>query len=222
MSMNLISTNRAATNQGDRAATDWAALTAISATDAASPYPTEGYVAVSPQAIVALAALLDDATLANGQTVTTYDFSCDHDGRAHVEAHVNAFGPSLLDAEQLLAVRAILAPFPIAIAMLEEVIVRDLQVTLSTDLLNGTQSPYLKPVNWPADEVEINRSGGNMVAMLRDLGLTVPGHEAGETDFETFAKAVNDNGDNTDYPAERLRAFVACGRRQRATHVYWA
>lgn len=221
MSMNLIHTNRNV-DQGARAKADWAAITAISAADPASPYPTEGYVPVSAEAVVALAALLDGAPLASGDSVTTYDFSFDEDGRAHVEAHVNGFGPSLLDQHKLEAMRAILAPFASAIAMLDEVVSRGLQISLSTETPGGDQVAHLKAVNWPADEVEINRCSGNMVAMLRALGLAVPDAEAGETDFATFAAAVNDNAARTDYPADRLRAFVACGQRQGATHVYWA
>jgi len=226
MSMNLISTNRAADNDG-RAKADWAAITAVSAADAASPYPTEGYVSVSPEAVVAIAALLDGAPLSNGQTVTTYDFSSsDGEFGKAFDAHVNAFGPSLLDEVRMAALRAILAPFPSAIAMLDVVVERGLQVSLSTDDLAGRPNPHLKAVNWVADEVEIRLSGGWMKQMLSDIGIPVDalsGDEGtGEVDFETFAKAVNDNHLDTDYPSDRLQAFVACARRQSATHVYWA
>lgn len=216
MTMNLIATNRNAPNT---ARDNWAALVAISAADAASPYPTEGYVFVSPDAIVRLAAVLDDTALTNGEFVTSYNFSDEEDG--HIEAHVNAFGPSLLPQEQMAKVREILAPFPQALAMIDEVVARRLQVSFSTDV-GGSSKPHLKAVNWNADEVEINRCEGNMIAMLRDLGLSIAKTGAGETDFDTFAAAVNDNAALTDYPASRLRDFVACGRRQGATHVYWA
>lgn len=221
MSMNLIHTNENI-DQGARATADWAALTAISAADPVSPYPTEAYVSVSAEAIVSLAALLDNAALTNGQTVTTYDFSCHDEGEEYVEAHINAFGPSLLPKAQMSAVREILSPFPHAIAMLDEVVARGLQISLSTQTLSREEIPHLKGVNWTGDEVEINRSSSNMVAMLRDLGLKVQNTQPSEVDFETFARAVNDNAARTDYPADRLRAFVACGRRQGATHVYWA
>lgn len=225
MSMNLILTNHRI-DQKARAKADWTALTAISAGDPASPYPTEAYVSVSADAVVAIAALLDDAMLLNGQTVTTYDFSMEDDGFKRTEAHVNAFGPALLDAERMSAVREILAPFPSAIAMLDEVVARGLQISLSTETLSGQEIPHLKGVNWPGDEVEINRCSGNMISMLRDLGLGEHcGDETGlrgEVDFDTFAKAVADRGDLTDYQADRLNAFVACGRRRSATHVHWA
>lgn len=221
MTMNLIHTNRDV-DQDARAKADWAAVTAVSAADPASPYPGEGYVALTADAVVALAALLDGAPLDSGDSVTTYDFSFEADGQTHVEAHVNGFGPSLLGQDRLDAMRAVLAPFPSATAMLDLVITRRLQLSLSTETPGGAQVPHLKAVNWPADEIEINRCSGNMVAMLRDLGLVVPDAEAGETDFATFAAAVSDNADRTDYPADRLRAFVACGQRQGATHVYWA
>lgn len=222
MSMNLIHTNRNV-DQDARAKADWAAITAISAADPSSPYPTEGYVAVSAETVITMVALLDGVELSNGEHIAAYNFSVyDDDGRDHLEAHVNSFGPSLLKQRQVDAMRAILAPFPPAIAMLDEVIARGIQLALSTETPGGDQVAHLKAVNWPADEVEINRCSGNMVAMLRDLGLVVPDAEAGETDFATFAAAVNDNAARTDYPADRLRAFVACGQRQGATHVYWA
>lgn len=222
MTMNLIHTNRNV-DRAVRAKTDWAALTAISATDASSLYPAEGYVTVDAQAIVHIAALLDGKSLTNGQTVTTYDFSFDREGGdRYFEAHVNAFGPSLLPADRLEAVRTLLSATPIAVAMLDEIVARGLQVSLSTESYSGQIMPHIKCVNWPADEVEINRSGGNMVAMLRDLGLRVRMDGPSEVPFEDFARAVNDNAARTDYPGDRLRAFVACGRRQGATHVHWA
>lgn len=227
MSMNLISTNRAVDTDAVAKA-NWAAITAVSAADAESPYPTEGYVRVTPAAVAAAAALLAGAPLANGQTVTTYDFSRgeDEEGGAYTEAHVKSFGPSLLDAERMAALRAILAPFPHAAAMLDVVVERGLQVTLSTETPAGLACAHLQGVNWVADEVEIRLSGGWMKQMLSDLGLpydTLSDDQGfGEVDFETFAKAVNDNHAATDYPSEVLREFVACGRRQSATHVHWA
>lgn len=225
MSINLVSTNRNI-DGSTRAAADWSAIKAISGADAASPYPTEGYVSVSIEAIVVIAALLDGAVLTNGERVTTYDFSGeDQGGVMHHEAHVNAFGPSLLQPRQLEALRRHLAPFPHAIAMLDLTIERDLQISLSTTDLMQRSAPHLKAVNWPADEVEINRSSGNMLAMLRDLGLdayTRKGDSVGEVEIDVFAKAVNDNGHRIDMDPRRLDRFVACARRQQATHVHWA
>lgn len=225
MSLNLIATNRNVDNAG-KATSDWSAIKAVSAADAASPYPSEGYVAVSVDAIVVIAALLDGAVLTNGERVTTYDFSGeDADGVMRFEAHVNAFGPSLLQPRQLEALRRHLAPFPHAVAMLDLTIERDLQISLSTTDLMQRPQPHLKGVNWVADEVEINRCASNMLAMLRDLGLGEhirSGETIGEVPFEDFARAVSANGHAVDYDARRLQRFVACGRRQGATHVHWA
>lgn len=225
MSLTLIATNRNVDASG-KAAADWSAIKAVSAADASSPYPTEGYVAVSVDAVVIIAALLDGAVLMNGERVTTYDFSGeDENGVMHHEAHVNAFGPSLLQPRQLEALRRHLAPFPQAIAMLDLTIERDLQISLSTTDLMQRPQPHLKGVNWVADEVEINRCASNMIAMLQDLGLgshVRKGRTMGEAPFEDFARAVSANGHNVDYDVRRLERFVACGRRQGATHVHWA
>lgn len=227
MTMNLISTNRNIDQEG-RAKADWTALTAISAADSQSPYPSEGYVRVDAETVVAIAALLEGAVLQNGETVTTYDFSGEEDGSLFMEAHVEGFGPGLLDEGTMASLRTILAPFPHAIAMLDEVVTRGLQCRLSTETLTDLPIPHLKAVNWPADEVEINRSASGMISMLRGLGLgehcksDESGDASGEIDFETFAKAVETNGASATYPQARLQAFVACARRQSATHVHWA
>lgn len=223
MSINLISTNRNV-DQAGRAKADWDAVKAVSTADSASPFPTEGYVSVSNEAIVALAALLDGAVLTNGETVTTYDFTDGDVTPTYFDAHVNSFGPALLLPRTLDKVRAILAPFPSAVAMLDLVIERDLQISLSSTDYSQRPMPHLKAVNWAADEVEINRSSGNMLDMLRALGLGAYARNdesTGEVDFTTFAKAVNDNGHNVDIDPRRLDRFVACARRQNATHVYW-
>lgn len=220
MSVNLMI--ESATPQD--ATANWTAITAVSKADPASPYPTEGYVALSMDAIVRAAHLLEGAVLANGERVSAYDFSRDADGEfpAIVEAHVSAFGPSLLPQQTLDALRAELAAFPHAIAMLDVVIARGLQISLSTQNLSQRDMPHLKGVNWTADEVEINRCSSNMNEMLRKLGFSPePRSSSGELEFDAFAAAVNDNGWRTDMP-DRLDAFVAMGRRQNATKVYWA
>ena len=208
------------------ASTTWTAITAVSKADPASPFPNEGYVTVDADAIVRIAALLDGAVLANGETVTTHDFSrdADEDGPAVVDAHVSSFGPSLLAPDALAALRAELAPYEHASRMLDVVIAHGLQIALSsTDMLNRDM-PYLKGVNWIADEVEIGRSQGGMYRMLDALGIPRAPYDqqsVGETPFRTFADAVETRGDLTDMP-DRLQAFVACARRQDAATVYWA
>ena len=225
MSLNLISTNRNVDNES-RAKSDWAAITAISAADATSPYPTEGYVTVSPEAIVSLAAALDGAVLTNGEMVTTYDFTHTDEGRTFFDAHINAFGPSLLQPQQLATLRETLAPFPHAIAMLDLIIERDLQISLSTTDYAQSAIPHLKGVNWQADEVEINATASTMHTMLESIGLgqyLSKTEESGEVEFDTFAKAVNDNSHKVfAISPDRLGRFVANGLRHGATHVYWA
>jgi len=224
MSLNLISTNDNVDGKA-QAKAHWDAIKLVSSADAASPFPTEGYVAVSNEAIVAVAALLDGAELTNGEHVLTYDFTNVEDAPIFFDAHVNAFGPVLLQPRQLEAMRAILAPFPSAIAMLDLIIERGLQIGLSTTDYSQRQMPHLKAVNWPADEVEINRCAGNMHAMLRDLGLDdhmASDGETGSAPIEVFAQAVSRYGHRVDMDPRRLDRFVACARRQQATHVHWA
>lgn len=212
MTMNLMFNSSAL----DNAEANWAAITALG---------EHGYVAIDDATVVALAALLNGKQLVNGETVTTYDFSfSEDDGYEHVEAHVNAFGPCLLDAETLGKVRDLLAPHDRAVEMLDLIVERKLQISMSTTDLGGRSKPHVLGVNWIADEVEFNRTGSNMYRLLNMLGIpSDPNNgDGGEVDFETFEKAVNDNEAYLTGSDRRLIAFIACAKRHGATKVYWA
>ena len=203
MSMNLILRN-------DNAVRDthlnWGAICAVS---------EQGYVFMDNATVTAVGKLLEKVRLANGETIIAYVYEADEP----YETLICAFGPSLLPTDKLEALRGLLASYPQALNLLDTVIRLGLQISLSgKDLCEA----HIKAVNWPADEVKFNRCSGNLYAMLKELGIAYdPTDEYGEVSFEEFVKAVNDNGWKTD-SMEELDALVACGRRQEATHVYWA
>lgn len=204
MSMNLMIQTA---NPVD-ASVEWAAITAIA---------PEGLVMIEDKAVTLLAQLLDGTKLANGEIVTGYAMEEDD----CMSSLVSAFGPCLLPADKIDAIRVILADVPKAIEILDLTIERKLQISF-----NGSEShlgAHVKGVNWAADEVEINRSGGSMLNMLEDLGIpVVRGTDMGEVAFDVFAKAVNDNEVLSERVLDRLEQFVACGRRNGAVKVYWA
>lgn len=211
MSVNLILRNDNAAE--DVAHTQWVAIQAVSQNE-------WGMVTITDAAVTEIARILEDAPLSNGQMVTAYPMDYDD----QLSSMVSGFGPCLLAADLQDKVRAVLAGTDngtIAVALFDKMIEMGLQVSLNG---SGHCDPYIKGVNWIADEVEINRTATNMLVMMRDeLGLDASSDESGcgEVTFDAFAKAVNDNAVFTDMP-QRLRALVECGRRQNATHVYWA
>ena len=211
MSMNLMFANEA---NPDRAAHHWAAITTIA--------PNHGMITLDENIVNDIARLLDGQELTGGERVRTYSYEDDDD----YAAMVCAFGPSLLPVQIQDQVRDRLANDAngkAAVRLFNEILRLELQISLA-----GKEhcDAHLKGVNWPADDVEINRCSGNMYGMLRSLGFAhniAKGDESGsgEVDFAEFAEAVRCNAFRTDMP-ERLERFVACARRNGATKVYWA
>ena len=210
MSLTLMHTNRAIdTKSIDK--TNWQAISAIA--------PSNGVVTIEDETVDAIAELLVDTVLTNGESVSSYPKDCDD------AAFVASFGPALLGEDTYRQVRTILEGDPNgeqAVALFDKIVELKLQIGLS-----GKEfvPAHIKAVNWIDDEIQINRCSGNMIAMLDTLGLSKfinQGFYAGETDIETFAKAVDQNGADIDYPLARLKSFVACARRHNATHVIWA
>lgn len=200
MSMNLMIQTETARDT----AASWAAFTAIAA---------DGLAFIDDATVYAVAKLLDGVTLTNGEPVTAYAWD---DG---YPSYVASFGPCLLPDDILAQMYDILADKPAAHAMLTAAVELGLQVSL-----NGKEhcEAYLKGVNWPADEVEINRTSGNMFNMLDLLGIEFdPKAESGQVTFSQFEEAVARFGWATDMN-ERLVRFVAYGKRNSATSVYWA
>lgn len=215
MSVNLIHTIVTDSNEDNtRAARDWAAITAITGSN-------DGLVAVSDATIDAIARLVEDVALSNGQTVTAYPR--DAEDEWGYQSYVPAFGISLLDAGTLAQVRGLLEQdenAEKALALFDLIVERGLQMRF-----NGTDHCFSRivAVNWPADEVEINRSSGNMSRMFQTLGLgdTEREHGSEMIALPVFADAVENRAMYTDMP-DRLEAFLACAKRNGATHVYWA
>ena len=211
MTVNLIHTIDAATaGAEDRATRDWTSIKAIS---------EDGFVFIDEDTVNKIAALVDGQTLSNGEHVSAYAYEEDE---AHA-AYVSAFGPSLLPTQVQDQIRDRLAAGDKgkeAARLFDLVISLGLQISLQ-----GKEfcPPYIKAVNWIADEVEINRTSSNMARMFTSLGLGGWNEENSSLNvpLDIFAKAVNDNGHQTEMP-ERLEAFIACARRNNSTHVYWA
>ena len=210
MSMNLIHTNDAAT---DNAAPNWAAIMAVAG--------EHGTVYISEAIVDAVAGLLEDAVLSNGELVQSYPSDGEEFSMA---SFVSSFGPGLLGENAYREVRTLLETDEngaAAVELLDTVVELGLQISLSGKEFPNAHA-HIKAVNWPADDVDINRCSGNMYQMLRDLGIKVDTQaESGEVDFSTFVQAVNDNAERTDM-GPRLKAFVACAQRNNATRVYWA
>lgn len=217
MTVNLIHTTISNDDVAEgRAERDWQAITAITGVGGVA-----GLLPLAETTVDAIARLVEAAVLSNGQVVT----SCPRDASdewSH-ESHVSSFGPSLLREETLRQLRALLEQDENgtkAVALLDLIVERGLQIRFS-----GQDHCFSRmvAVNWPADDVEINRTQSNMARMFRVLGLGDTEREnSSETiPLEVFEKAVNDNGLYTDMP-DRLEAFIACARRQGSTHVYWA
>ena len=209
MSVNLMHTNEAAA--ADQAAANWAAITAVANAD--------GMVFIDEDTVNTIARLLDGQALTNGEVVTAYSYNDDD----QMGALVCAFGPALLPTQVQDQVRDRLAASQngkAAARLFDTVIRLGLQITLS-----GKEfcDAHIKGVNWPGDEVEINRTASNMARMFGELGLDSWNEDTASRNvpLDVFAKAVNDNGFRTDMP-ERLQSFVECARRHAATHVYWA
>ncbi len=200
MSMNLMI--QTATVRDTKA--DWAAITAIA---------KDGLAFIDDATVYAVAKLLDGVSLTNGEPIAAYPWD------EHYPSYVAAFGPSLLPEDVLAQLYDILAEHRDAHAMLTLIVERGLQITL-----NGKEhcDAYLKGVNWPADEVEINRTSGNMYNMLDLLGIEFdPRAESGECTFEQFEEGVARFGWATDMN-ERLLRFIQYGKRNNAISVYWA
>jgi hypothetical protein len=218
MSVNLIHT---VLNDNDEAGEStseriWKAITAITGDEG-----TAGLLPLEEATVDQIATLLEGAYLTNGQNVRSYP----RDGEEEWSqgSFVYCFGPSLLGEDSFRQVRTLLEQDPNgakAVALFD--LVTELGIQIS---LNGKDHyiPRMTVTNWPADDVEINRTESNMARMFQVLGLgdTEREHCSSSIPFEVFEKAVNDNGIYTDIP-DQLEAFIACAKRNGSTHVYWA
>lgn len=200
MSMNLMIVSETVRDT----TADWAAITDIA---------KDGLAFIDDATVYAIAKVLDGVTLTNGEPVAAYPWD------EHYPSFVSSFGPSLLPEEVLAQLYDILADKPQAFAMLTLIVERGLQVSF-----NGKEhcDAYIKGVNWPADEVEINRTSGNMYNMLDLLGIEFDSKaESGECTFEQFEEGVARFGWATDMN-EKLLRFIQYGKRNNAISVYWA
>jgi hypothetical protein len=216
MSQNLMIRNENA--PADQAAIHWAAIQTATGHE-------YGMVTLTDETVEAVCALIDGVTMTNGETITAYAYSGSEDDRCY-GAFASGFGLVTLPDDVRATARAIFAKDENgarAVALFDEIVRLGLQIGLHGT--KGRDCPaYVKGVNWVADEVEINRSNGNMGALIRDLGLEDAMDDDtgfGEVPFGRFVKAVNDNGRYTDMEL-RLQALIKAGERQNATHVYWA
>ena len=206
--MNLMFSSK---NDEARFERDWMAIKEIADVD--------GIVWIENSTADALARLLDGAALSNGKNVCSFDNSDDE----FSESLVCEFGPSLLDEQTREAFRELLETDRTngtkAAELFDLVCERGLQLYVSG---KDHVEARLVACTTQADTASINRLPSNMYAMLRDLNILFdPETEVGETTFEIFEKAVNDNADHTDMP-NQLRAFIECARRNGADEVYWA
>ena len=218
MSVNLIHTtvSNDETGMDNRTMQNWQAITAITGEGNIA-----GLLPIADATIDAIARLVEGAVLSNGEVVDAYPR--DEEDEYSQGSYIPAFGPSLLGEDTFRQVRTLLEQDENgakAVALFDLIVERGLQVRFS-----GKDHCFSRMVgvNWPADDVEVNRCKGNMIRMFQDLGLghTEREYSSATISLEVFEKAVNDNGIYTDVP-ERLKAFVACAKRNGSTHVYWA
>lgn len=195
---------------------NWTDIKAITSDDGFA-----GVLPISDVTIYTIALLLEDARLANGETVSSYPK--DVEDQYSPSTFVAGFGPSMLGESTFRQVRTLLEADQNgdkAVALFDLITERGLQVSF-----NGKDHCFARmtAVNWRADEIEINRCKSSMVAIFEVLGLghTKQDQCSDDIPLEVFEKAVNDNGAYTDMQ-ERLQAFVDCAKRNGSTHVYWA
>lgn len=204
MSVNLIHTNNDSSNNVQ--ASNWATLTAIS---------PDALVELEGETVTKVAKLINGARLINGVIAEAYPLEADD----CMTSYVPEFGPTMLAEDLRNQVRkTILADKngEIAVRLFDEVTNLGLKVRLA-----GKEfiAAHIVAVNWEADDVQINRCEGNMIHMMSQLGFNA---EAGEEiAIDDFADAVEKNGFLTDKHSQ-LEAFLACAKRNNATHVYWA
>lgn len=203
MSMNLMIRN--ANDNRDSAAAHWAAITSVA---------KDGYVFIPNDVVNSIAKMLDGVVLSNGEPVSSYAYDDEF-----YAPFVSAFGPSLLPQDALEKLYDLLAEHQDAVALLTLVIERGLQIGLSGK--EHHHEAFIKGVNWPAEEIEINRASGNMRLMLRDMGLEEyfdAEGDCGECPLEAFKKGIPYARHGWE---ERLQKFVAWAERSKATHIYW-
>jgi hypothetical protein len=204
MSMNLMFTPATPIDH----AANWAAIRTVS---------EQGFVWLDDATVTKIATLLDGVVLANGQTIFTY---AAEEGEP-MGSYVSSFGPTLLDEEKLAKLRALLAPKPAAIALLDAVAERGLQISLcGTDMCDA----HVKGVNAAADIVEFNVSGTGLVPLLQSLGVPAKDEDSqvgGQIGFAEFDKAIQENRRNLGGYAERMDAFLDCARRNGAAVAHW-
>ena len=205
MTVNLIHVNNNFSSN-DAQAVNWAQLTAIS---------PDALVELEGATVTEVAKLIDGARLSNGAVACAYPLDEDD----CMTSYVPDFGPSLLAEDLRAQVReTILADKngELAVRLFDQVASLGLKIRLA-----GKEfiAAHIVAVNWEADDIEINRCKSNMVGMFDDLEISANAGE--EISLDVFEAAVEKNGLRTD-SNDRLKAFIACAKRNNATHVYWA
>jgi hypothetical protein len=185
----------------------WASVLAIA--------PEHGQLFLQEATVKAIAKELVDAPLANGHKVSSYHYE-----NEYMYDYVSAFGPSLLGAEKLEAVTEILKSDPnaeAALALFQLIMNQGIQVIFCDKEICDA---HMCAVNETADVMSIRMSSGNLYQTLEKLGICNPEDETSIA-FDVFANLVETKGFYMR-EADRLEAFVECGRRNKATQVYWA
>lgn len=153
----------------------------------------------------------------------------DQDGRffTYVDDHdifVDTMPLCRLSDDQLTAVRAIFAGSDAA-PLVEQIIARQIKVSVTEALGLGHGRYMLSRVCEPADEISMNLSGGNFSALWSRLGFAALNSDecCGEVDLDKVEAALDDNGQfvSVNY-VTGLRDLIAYGRSVGATQLYWA
>lgn len=173
-----------------------------------------GYIFLDNKTVDLVAAELENVQLSNGQFVCAYP---SEEGDPN-PALICSFGPALLPATKLEAIRSILAAKPGAAELLDFIVSKNLQIRFRGE---SHLLAHMAAANVAAEEVEINMGEGNMLQMIADLGLGLY-NGAGEVPFDRFVQAVNDNGHLARYPTDQLHSFIAYGKGRNAIAVCWA
>lgn len=208
MSVNLIHANDNASNDNNT----WAIISSIA---------LHGKVELEDHTVKKITAFLEDAVLINGEKVTAYP--CENEEYS-LPDYVASFGPSVLGEDSYRTIRTFLEEDKAgetAVELFDAIVENNIQVTFSgRSFSNASMSAQ----NWPADDVEINRTTTNMARMMSLLGLEAFNDNScvsANIPLSVFEKAVKNNGQKTGMP-ERLQQFVDCAKRSGSTYVYWA
>lgn len=204
MTVNLMLLNDATAEAAFASA--WADMTAI------APH---GQVPITDALVREAALLLTNVRLSNGQPVGAYAMDLEDP----MSSLVSDFGPSLLPADRLAAIRELLAPYPDAIRLLDVVLKHDVQIRFSGSEMG--RGAHLCGATSPAEDVEVNMGKNWMIQTFEELGLSAYG-EGDDVPFETFAAAVANPPRMLTRSIDPLDRLVAYGRKRGATAVYWA